>query len=312
MSLEDPAMRSAIQITLGTGLAMTAGLMLSRDRWFWAVLTAFLVFNNTSSRGDTALRALQRSIGTMLGIAIGMLLAALVAGHMALSIAMSVVAIFLAFYVLQVSYGAMTFFITIVLCLIYGMTGALTFDLLELRIGETIIGATAGTLVAFFVFPSRTRGTLDLALLKWFDALRALMKAAFGNGPGLEVIQLSQSLDAAYRDLTTAAKPLGASWYIVKRPGHIRQTLVIFMTCTYWARIFAKNIAFSRDDPDGQIRGNVEDTLRKLDEISPRGSDCFFVARKAPRSAGRHLPLSRGGTRLGIEMVGSMLDRLYP
>jgi hypothetical protein len=31
-----------------------------------------------------------------------------------------------------------------------------------------------------------------------------------------------------------------------------------------------------------------------------------------PRSAGQHLPLSRGGTRLGIEMVGSMLDRLYP
>ncbi|PZM13137.1 FUSC family protein [Rhizobium tubonense] len=312
MSFDDPAMRSAVQITVATGLAMAIGLMLSRERWFWAVLTSFLVFSNTSSRGDTALKALQRSVGTVLGIAIGMLLAVLVVGHTVLAIAISVVSIFLAFYFLQVSYGAMTFFITIVLCLIYGMTGALTFDVLKLRVGETIIGALAGTLVAFFVFPSRTRGALDLALLKWFDALRALMNAAFGNGPGLEVIQLSQVLDAAYRDVTTAAKPLGSTWYLVRRPGHIRQTLAIFMGCTYWARVFAKNIAFSRDDPNGQIRDNVQDTLRKLDEISPRGSDCFFVTRKTPRSAGRHLPLSRGGTRLGIEMVGSMLDRLYP
>jgi uncharacterized membrane protein YccC len=311
-SLDDPAMRSALQITLATGIAMIIGLMLSRERWFWAVLTAFLVFNNTSSRGDTAIRALQRSVGTVLGIAIGMLLAALVAGHTAIAITTSVIAIFLGFYFLQISYATMTFFITIVLCLVYGMTGALTFDVLTLRIGETIIGALTGTLVAFFVFPAKTRSILDASLLKWFDALRTLLNAAFGNSPGLEIIQLSQKLDAAYRDVATAARPLGVSWYLVKRPGHIRQTLVIFMACTYWARVFARNIAFSREDPDGAIRRNLEENLKRLDAISPRGSDCFFVQRKTPRSAGQHLPLSRQGKRLGIEMVGSMLDRLYP
>jgi uncharacterized membrane protein YccC len=311
-SLDDPAMRSALQVTIATSIAMILGLMLSRERWFWAVLTAFLVFNNTSSRGDTAVRALQRSVGTVLGIAIGMLLAALVAGQTAVAIGLSVIAIFLGFYFLQVSYGAMTFFITIVLCLVYGMTGALTFHVLNLRIGETIIGAVTGTLVAFFVFPAKTRNILDAALLKWFDALRSLLNAAFGNGSGMEMILLSQKLDAAYRDMATAARPLGVSWYVVKRPGHIRQTLVIFMACTYWARVFARNIADSRDDPDGEIRRNLEENLRRLDAIAPKGSDCFFVQRKTPRSAGRHLPLSRQGKRLGIEMVGSMLDRLYP
>jgi uncharacterized membrane protein YccC len=276
------------------------------------VLTAFLVFTNTNSRGDTAYKALQRSIGTVLGIAIGMLLAALLAHHMAAAIAVSVVAIFLGFYLLQLSYGAMTFFISIVVCLVYGMTGALTVDLLTLRIGETVIGALAGTLVAFFVFPAKTRSALDVVLLKWFDALRALLVASQGNGAGLEIIQLSQKLDACYRDLTTAARPLGVSWYLVKRPGHIRQALAIFMACTYWARVFARNIAFSREDPTGEIRRTIEENLKRLDAISPRGSDCFFVTRKTPHSAGSHLPLSRGGKRVGIEMVGSMLDRLYP
>lgn len=312
LSLDDPAMRLTLQITLATALAMVFGLLLSRERWFWAVLTAFLVFINTNSRGDTAIRALQRSLGTILGIAIGMLLALFVAGHDGIAIGISVVAIFLAFYFVQVSYGAMTFFITITLCLVYGMTGALTFDVLKLRVGETIIGSATGTAVAFLLFPAKTRGTLDKALLKWFDTLRSLMNAAGGSGPGLELIQLSQKLDAAYRDVTAAAKPLGSSWYIVRKPGHIRQTLAIFMACTYWARVFARNVAFSRDDPEGEIRRNIAENLQRIDAIAPRGSDCFFVGRKTPRSAGHHLPLSRAGKRLGIEMVGSMLDRLYP
>jgi len=311
-SLSDPAMRLALQITLATGIAMVFGLMLSRERWFWSVATAFLVFSNTNSRGDTAIRALQRSVGTVLGIAFGMALAVLCAGHTGIAVALSVLAIFLGFYFLQISYGAMTFFISIVLCLIYGMTGALTLDLLSLRIGETMIGATVGTLVAFFVFPSRTRGAVDAAMVKWYDAMRRLLSAAAGNGEGMEMIRLSQTLDGAYRDVATAAKPLGASWYLVRRPGHVRQTLSILMACTYWARVFARNVAFSREEAGGEIHGDIEADLARLDAIAPRKADCFFVARKTPRSAGRHLPLSRQGGRLGIEMVGSMLDRLYP
>ncbi|MGO8077752.1 hypothetical protein AB9F41_35610, partial [Rhizobium leguminosarum] len=59
----------------------------------------------------------------------------------------------------------------IVLCLVYGMNGVLTLDLLQLRIGETLIGAVAGTEVAFLVFPARTRGALDAALARWYQAL---------------------------------------------------------------------------------------------------------------------------------------------
>ena len=84
------------------------------------------------------------------------------------------------------------------------------------------------------------------------------------------------------------------------------------MACTYWARVFARNVAFSREDPDGAIRADIEADIKRLEAIAPRKGDCFFVARKTPRTAGQHLPLSRQGKRLGIEMVGSMLDRLYP
>jgi hypothetical protein len=311
-SLKNPVMRAAVQITVASSLAMVFGLMLSRDRWFWAVLTAFLIFTNTKSRGDTAIRALQRSVGTLLGIATGLVLATLIGGYPLLAAPIAVLCIFLGFYCLQISYAGMTFFISIVLCLIYGMTGVLTLDLLQLRIEETLIGALAGTVVAFLVFPASTRSTLDLALGRWFDGLRDLLSAVKEGRSGFEIIALSRKLDAAYREVTLAARPLGTSWSVVTRPGQVRQTLAIFLGATYWARIFARNAVQVGHKPEGEVLAALENALRNIDAFSVRGSECFVVKRRTSRGAGRHLPIFKHGSRVGVEMIGSMLGRLYP
>ena len=311
-SLENPVMRSAVQITVASGLAMVFGLMLSRDRWFWAVLTAFLIFTNTKSRGDAAIRALQRSVGTLLGIATGLVLATLIGGYPLLAAPIALLSIFLGFYCLQISYAAMTFFISIVLCLIYGMTGVLTLDLLQLRIEETLIGALAGTVVAFLVFPASTRSTLDLALGRWFDGLSELLAAVKEGRSDYEIITLSRKLDAAYREVTLAARPLGTTWSVVTRPGQVRQTLAIFLGATYWARIFARNAVQAGRKPEGDVLAALEDALGNIDALSRRGSECFVVKRKTSRSAGRHLPIFKHGSRVGVEMIGTMLGRLYP
>ncbi len=94
-------------------------------------MTAFLVFTNTKSRGDAAVRALQRSVGTVLGIAAGLSLALLVQEHLPLLIVLAGFGIFFAFYFLQVSYAMMTFFVSIVLCLIYSLIGTLTWNSLR-------------------------------------------------------------------------------------------------------------------------------------------------------------------------------------
>ncbi|WP_029874251.1 FUSC family protein [Rhizobium leguminosarum] len=309
-SFANPLLRSALQITLASALAMGFGLLLSRDRWFWAVLAAFLVFTNTNSRGDTAMKALSRSLGTVFGIAIGLLLATLISGEPVIAIPVAAVCIFLAFYFLQVSYATMTFFISIVLCLVYGMTGVLTLDLLQLRIGETLIGAVAGTAVAFLVFPARTRGALDAALARWFQALDELLSAIGEGKSGFALMALSQKIDACYRDVTVAARPLGSSWSVVTRPGQIRQTLAIFLSCTYWARILAKSYAASAEADE--LKRLIASDLALMKDAAPRGSTCFFIERKTSRTTGRHLPLSREGARLGLEMIGSALERLYP
>lgn len=311
-SFGNPLMRAAVQITTASSVAMLFGLMLSRDRWFWAVLTAFLIFTNTKSRGDTALRALQRSVGTLLGIGSGLVLATLLAGHPEISVPVGVLGIFLGFYFLQMSYAVMSFFISIVLCLIYGLMGQLTFDLLLLRVEETLIGAVVGAAVAFLVFPAPTRSTLDEAISRWFGVLRDLLSGVKDGKSSYELIELSRQLDAAYREITVAARPLGSSWSVVTRPGRVRQTLAIFLGATYWARIFARNAIQTGEKSDGQIIASLESTLRDMEAISSRGSDCFFVERSSVRTDGRHLPIFKQGSRVGVEMIGTMLGRLYP
>ncbi|MFD1743926.1 FUSC family protein [Rhizobium helianthi] len=310
ISFSNPFLRAAIQITIASGVAMMFGLWLSRDRWFWAVLTAFLVFNNTKSRGDTAIRALQRSIGTVLGIAVGLGLASLLQGNIPFSVAIAGLGIFLGFYALQASYAVMTFFVSIVLCVIYGLIGTLTLDLLRLRIEETLIGAVAGIAVAFVVFPSKTRETLHAALDAWYGKLEELLNAALSDASTLELIEISRQLDQAYSDLAQAARPLGTSWSIVTKPGHVRQTLAIYLASTYWARVYARGHGTSGVSAEEEASA-IRNLHRQIASLRTHGPEPFYRGAVTKQSLD-YLPNRALGYRHGLSMIGAMLNRLKP
>jgi uncharacterized membrane protein YccC len=310
-SLNDPALKSAIQITLAAGIAMVFGLMLSRERWFWAVLAAFLVFTNTRSRGDTALKALQRSAGTLFGIVVGIVAGTLVGGNIYLVLPLSALCVFLAFYFLAVSYATMTFFISVVLSLLYSLMGVLTPQLLQLRLEETLIGSIAGAAVAFFVFPTRTRTTLDATVATWCNELIGLMQAARDGASGLVLLARSQALDRAYRDLAAAAKPLGLPWQLVTRPGHVRQTLAIFLACTYWARVFARRVGAEAVEEGSDFTMELDASIARTRTVRDKASAYFYEVGRIGAPVDRHLPISRDDAELGLEMIGVSLRRLH-
>ncbi|MDW9596536.1 FUSC family protein [Sinorhizobium meliloti] len=308
--LANPALRSAIQITLASGIAMVFGLMLSRERWFWAVLAAFLVFTNTRSRGDTAVKALQRSAGTLAGIVVGLAAASAIGGTVYIVLPLGAACIFLAFYFLPVSYATMTFFVSVVLSLAYSLLGVLTPQLLELRLEETLVGSVAGAAVAFVVFPTKTRTTLDAAIRNWCDKLSELLEEARRGTSGLDLVSRSQALDRAYRELAAAAKPLGVSWQLVTRPGHVRQTLAVFMGCTYWARIVARKMSQDPESPN-DFAAQIEENLKLASKVRETGADYFYRSRSVAAPVERHLPVSRDDAGLGLEMVAVSLERLH-
>jgi len=240
------AWQTPIQVTLACALAMGSGLLLSSERWYWAVITAFIVFNNTKSRADTALRALQRSGGSFAGLIGGTIVATLLHGQIPASVVTALLMLFLAIYFLQASYSLMIFFITIALAVLYGVMGTFSPELLLLRLQETVIGSLAGTLVAFLVFPARaSRGAavaLDAYLRALTDLVTTARRRAHGEPEPLHLLGRSRALDRNYVELANAVRPLGGAWGVVTRFGGVRERLLLLAGCAHWARVLARSL----------------------------------------------------------------------
>jgi uncharacterized membrane protein YccC len=148
--------RLAIQATAACALAMAAGQWLSPQRWYWAVITVFVMFTGTASRGDAIYKSLQRLGGTVLGVFAGMGLVSLV-GHDPRALFLLLLgAIFLTYHSFTERFAAMTFFLTVMLALLFALLGRFSEQLLWLRLEETAVGAVAGMIVAAVLVPRPT------------------------------------------------------------------------------------------------------------------------------------------------------------
>ncbi|AHI00094.1 FUSC family protein [Kutzneria albida] len=276
--------RQAIQATVGAGLAILGGELLSEQRWYWAVITAFLVFANTTSRGDILIRGFRRTVGTLLGILAGMVAATLVAGHAQLILVLIVGCVFLGVYVVQVSYGLMTFFMTMMLGLLYSLLGTFTPELLVLRLEETAIGAVAGGLAAVLVLPTRTRATIRSDVAEVLRGLREFVDHSVGllrEAEAVDLIDQTREIDKRFAELRKAAEPMVhvISPYRAQR-SDLRRLLTLLASCTYYARSLAANAepallaGDERLPRTGQrIAGNLDRLIAALDpdtEQAPR------------------------------------------
>jgi len=207
-----PSTRQALQVTVASVLAMAAGYAVSAERWYWAVITAFVIFTRTRSNGDTVLRAWARVLGTVLGVVAGLFLARLVTGHDGLEIASIFVCVFLGFYLIQVSYAWMVFWFTMLLSVLYGLLGRFSPGLLYLRIEETLIGAGIGVTIALFLMPERTTAHVQTAARQVLDAASDYLEEAVVNRTRetdqARLLDSARVLDARLRELRTAARPL--------------------------------------------------------------------------------------------------------
>lgn len=204
--------RQALQAALACALAILGGELISSARWYWAVIAAFIVFTGTSTRGEVFVRGWLRVIGTLAGVVVGVLLATLLHGNLPLSLVLIMISVFLAFYLIRLSNALMVFHITVVLALVYGLTGTFSPGLLELRLAETAYGAVAGMLAAAFLLPTATHGQLQLELQAFFRALAGLfgdLSAQLRKGQPLDTVSVrSLELAQRYQLLSTAALPL--------------------------------------------------------------------------------------------------------
>jgi Fusaric acid resistance protein-like len=237
-----PSTRQAIQVGMATSLAIVAGEFISPSRWYWAVITAFIVFTNTTSRGEILSRGWQRIVGTLAGVVAGVGVAVAVGGNTAASLVTLFCCVFLGFYVLRVSQGLFMFWLTAVLALLYGLLGRFSIDVLVLRLEETAAGAVIGIAVAFLVLPSSTRGTVSGHVAEFLSGLDELLDAAVGNlaggaeDDGQRLLDQARRLDQTLLTLRTAARPLTTGLAGLSGRGGFRRMMRTLAACDRYAR----------------------------------------------------------------------------
>ncbi|KUH40448.1 MULTISPECIES: FUSC family protein [Streptomyces] len=170
--LARPTTRQAVQATVACGLALAVGQVLSEERWYWAVGTAWWIFVNTASRGETLVRGFRRVLGTVLGIVAGLAVALPLDGAPAPTAALVAVCVFGIFYTAPVSYSWMMLAVTVMAGLLYGLLGVLTPHLLVLRLAETAVGALFAALAVTLVLPVTTHDTNEAWIQRALHGVR--------------------------------------------------------------------------------------------------------------------------------------------
>lgn len=249
--------RQAIQVTIAASLAIITGELISPARWFWAVIAAFVIFAGTNSWGETLTKGWQRLFGTLLGVPCGMLAATVFAGDKTASLAAIFVCLFCAFYFMTVTYSLMTFWITTMLALLYGLMGQFSFGVLMLRIEETAIGAVIGVAVAILVLPTNTRTAVRDDTRAFLQALNSLIEIStatmFGEDEAVSPTEQARQLDRNLQQFRVTAKPLLAGVAGLAGRRSIRRGLRIFSACDRYGRRLARS-SERYQDPVGSQR----------------------------------------------------------
>jgi uncharacterized membrane protein YccC len=192
----------------------------------------------------------------MLGVPCGVLVATLFAGDKTASLVLIFVCLFCAIYFMAVTYSLMTFWITTMLALMYGLRGQFSVGVLMLRIEETAIGAVIRVAAAILVLPTHTRTAIQndsRAFLTDLSALIELSTATMcGEGQTVSPTERGRRLDRKLQQFRVSAKPQLAGVAGLAGRRSIRRALRIFAACDRYGRSLARSSEQYRDPVGSQ------------------------------------------------------------
>jgi uncharacterized membrane protein YccC len=186
-------------------------------------------------------------VGTALGVPAGMLVAAVVSGNHTVSLVLIFVCVFCALYFMKVAYSLMTFWITTMLAVMYGLLGEFSYSLLLLRIEETAIGAVIGVTVAILVLPTNARTSMRndarTFLTTLAEVIEASVAALFGHEVTASPTDKARQLDRDLQQFRTTAKPLVAGVGGISGRHSIRHGQRMLAACDRYGRTLARSSA---------------------------------------------------------------------
>jgi len=252
-----PTTRQAVQATLAAGVAVAVGQALSQDRWYWAVGTAWWIFVNTTSRGETLVRGFRRVLGTVAGIAAGPVVALPLHGAPVPTAVLVAACVFGIFYTAPVSYSWMMFFVTVMAGLLYGLLGILRPELLLLRLEETAVGALGAAAAVLVVLPVTTHAATDALIRRSLHAVRDFTAEAarhLDGGPGDDLPRHVGELDHLLGRVRTSVAPLVHPLSPMRhRKARARAVLALLDDCADRVRALAEAVADPHAGRDARL-----------------------------------------------------------
>ncbi|WP_256726353.1 FUSC family protein [Streptomyces acidiscabies] len=311
--LARPTTRAALQVAVGSSLAIVGGEFLSSQRWYWAVLTCWIVFLNTASTGEILVKGYRRLLGTVLGVAAGLVLAGLVGQHTWTAFALVLLCVFAMFYTAPLSYTLMSFFVTAALGVLYTLLHTYSLSVLVLRVEETALGAACGVIAAALVLPVHTDRRTNELLESVLEHLADITSGALDQLSGAQaddLLERARELDQAVADLLAATQPLTHPVSPLRsRKNTARYVVALLETCAYHARSLAATAELLPTHPsiaaDPRLRGAGERIVANIGAVAAhvRGEGA------AVRTGASIASLLRPG-RYGTPRYGRVTDRV--
>ncbi|MGW4126021.1 FUSC family protein [Nocardia sp. NPDC004711] len=291
--LARPSTRAALQVTVGSAIAIVGGELLSPEHWYWALLTCWVVFINTSSVGDILIKGYRRLAGTMAGVIPGIGLAALVAGHMWAAFALTMLCLFGTFFTASVSYVLMSSFVTAMIGLLYSLLGSYSDAVLVLRIELTALGAASGLIAALLVLPARSGYRTDQQLAQVLHQMRNVIAQALAQltgGPHTHPLDAARELDTALDAFRTTTQPFTHPASPLRdRRSRALYLLGMLETCAFHARSLAATAELVPDAPHTlpdprliEAGQRLDDNLATLTDFVRTGGDAQQELRSGP------------------------------
>ena len=235
--------RNAVQVGIAAGVAIVLGDLISPQRFYWAVLAAFITFMGAHNAGEQIRKAVFRVAGTVIGIGVGSLLVTAVGHHTSWSIAIVLVSLFLGLYLFRISYAFLAVAITVTVSQLYQQLGEFTNSLLVVRLEETALGAAVAIVVVMLVLPLHTRQVLRVAVREHVEAVGRLADHATArlvspeDGIDSSLRSDARAVDAAYQAVVATAQPIGHTVW-----GSVDEDTVRAVRLTSASRNYSRNL----------------------------------------------------------------------
>jgi uncharacterized membrane protein YccC len=166
--------RHALRLTIALVFAYILGVIFEIQNTYWILLTIVVIMR--PSYGLTKERSKDRIIGTLIGaiIAIGIVL---LTQNIVVYAVLAYISLILAFSLIQQNYKSAAALITISIVFLYSFMNPNTFEVIQYRVLDTIIGATIAVVANYILLPSWEVNNIKKILLNALNMNRNYLLA---------------------------------------------------------------------------------------------------------------------------------------